>query len=59
MDLASMFMVALSDNMFMLDVIDDSLREFKKAYNQLKSAPKKKVKKVKKEEKKQEETVEA
>ena len=54
-----MFMVALSDNMFMLDVIDDSLREFKKAYNQLKSAPKKKVKKVKKEEKKQEETVEA
>jgi hypothetical protein len=56
MDLASMFMVALSDNMFMLDVIDDSLREFKKAYSQLKSAPKKKVKK---EEKKQEETVEA
>jgi hypothetical protein len=29
-------MTALSDNMFMLDVIDDSLREFKKAYNNLK-----------------------
>jgi len=54
-DLAEIFLVALTDNMCMLDVIDDSLREFKKTYSQLKKAPKQKVKKVKKEEKKQEE----
>lgn len=54
-DLASMFMMALTDNMSMLDVIDDSLREFKRTYNHLKNVPKQKAKKVKKEEVKQEE----
>jgi len=39
-DLASMFMMALTDNMSMLDVIDDSLREFKRTYNHLKNVPK-------------------
>jgi hypothetical protein len=31
--MADMFMAAMTDNMAMLDVIDDSLREFKKTYS--------------------------
>ena len=34
-----MFMTTLSDNMCMLDMIDDSLREFKRTYHQLKKGP--------------------
>ena len=40
MELAMMFMTALSDNMSMLDMIDDSLREFKRTYTQLKKGKK-------------------
>jgi len=47
-----MFMTALTDNMCMLDVIDDSLREFKRTYNQLKKNPINKASMPKKEEKK-------
>ena len=40
-------MAAMTDNMAMLDVIDDSLREFKKTYSQLKNPSKVKAKKTK------------